>query len=63
MVDKNNTGIATVYPAPANPCGRYKIAGRCALLFMICHDEREVIVTYISACGVKAVKQRRMKAK
>jgi len=21
---------------------------------MICHDEREVIVTYVSACGVKA---------
>jgi len=21
---------------------------------MICHDEKEVIVTYVSACGVKA---------
>jgi len=23
---------------------------------MICHDEKEVIVTYVSACGEKAVK-------
>ena len=30
---------------------------------MICHDERDVIVTYVSACGVKAVKRRQIKFK
>ena len=36
-------------------------SGRCA--FMICHDEREAIVTYVIACCAKAAKYRLKKAK
>ena len=50
LPDWPRTTPSTAFPFDTAPCP-WKMH-----IVMICHDEREEIVTYVSVCGVNAVK-------